>query len=62
MSMGNLHTKARKASPDHREEAFKDPALRELLDHLGKLLTKEYIALLAGSGNLGVIGPEGDNS
>jgi len=59
--MGNLHTNTRNTSPDHREEALNDPALRELLDHLGKLLTREYIALLAGSRNLGVTGPEGNN-
>ncbi len=60
--MGTLHTNVRKASPDHQVEAFKDLALRELLDHLGKLLTREYIALLAGRGKLGATGQERDNS
>jgi hypothetical protein len=35
---------------DHRRSAVDDPNLQELLDHLGRLIAKEYVALLRKSG------------
>ena len=34
----------------HPRSGLDDPNLRELLDHLGRLLAKEYVALLRKSG------------
>lgn len=34
----------------HPRSGVDDPNLRELLDHLGRLMAKEYVALLRKSG------------
>lgn len=47
MRKGNPNVERRSAA--QRKVAASDPAFQELLDHLGRLLAREYVALLTKS-------------
>jgi hypothetical protein len=46
----------------HRQTGVSDPALRDLLDHLGRVLAQEYVALLTKTKTPGKANSEGTES